>query len=916
MGCCGNVQSSEEENILSFFNKKLKENHFNFNIKNYQDNYDAILKFSGNNFKRLCKKQNVRLNFVKILRKEETSFINNKEQKPENIQKIIYHIILLTILLDIKKEDIINIEDIHNDINQFNLNNLKRDLLELGYSLFNIEFDDIYNKKIITYHLTRLFQLCFEDFGDVNNYISLNKYLETIKSIIDSGSFPDDEERYIFAKDSILTLGEYFNYNNFIYFDKKIRDIIIELIVIVLNNWHDYFINNIKLIKENINKKVRNAIDKLINFEEFNDNIGTKLNNDNINFEDFNSDNINDNIFQKDIKIIFESLYYILRKIIQDIYSGKNTIITLGNQLISKSDDKHQFNKIIIFMLFYICYIKSDEKLILCFLEYITDLYVANEKLILNNDNNIFYDIALNSYYLMHTNEQLSKQYIILLAQIFIKEMEKGENNNPILISQLIQIYQKKEKINKISKLFFYFILHIGVYYNNIINYKKENANEAKNGFNHNEKIIKNIFLNLNELIKTYFMNNNNGFSPPIKEKGVVLNTINNNNLSTNNVTYNAYSNENFTNSLKLSIVDYEKIITNFFYFNNLKNELLENIEFYLYFHIFIINNMNIQSLINDLTKRENIYHNLFKIITHIEALSIQDSIQKKQDTINEYINDIISSLQLILKINELNEPKNNIQDCYLFYKSISKNIKTLLELEKQNTNKDNTGIDSINLKIIYSIIFFVLCQFINLINIPNSICQLNTQLIDLIKNVDENCSKLLSDINLTNFIINNNSSDNQNYFYLKELFSNNDKNFSIERNKFKQILDVIYSKLFEVNSSLNIFFDNQIHNSNYIYNVNNSLNKTLNKLSDNITEIKDNSIINQYKDNSNENNIDDISIQIFEPKKKSFNEINTIIKKESNVIFPSNNDSAIFNDKLLSNSSTNENIQYNNIKV
>ena len=181
---------------------------------------------------------------------------------------------------------------------------------------------------------------------------------------------------------------------------------------------------------------------------------------------------------------------------------------------------------------------------------------------------------------------------------------------------------------------------------------------------------------------------------------------------------------------------------------------------------------------------------------------------------------------------------------------------------------------------------------------------------------MDENCSKLLSDINLTNFIINNNSSDNQNYFYLKELFSNNDKNFSIERNKFKQILEVIYSKLFEVNSSLNIFFDNQIHNSNYIYNVNNSLNKTLNKLSDNITEIKDNSIINQYQDNSNENHIDDISIQIFESKKKSFNEINTIIKKESNVIFPSNNDSAIFNGKLLSNSSTNENIQYNNIKV
>ena len=69
-------------------------------------------------------------------------------------------------------------------------------------------------------------------------------------------------------------------------------------------------------------------------------------------------------------------------------------------------------------MLFYECYIKSDEKLILCFIEYITDLYITNDKLILNDNNNIFYDIALNSYYLMYKNEQLSKQYISLLAQI------------------------------------------------------------------------------------------------------------------------------------------------------------------------------------------------------------------------------------------------------------------------------------------------------------------------------------------------------------------------------------------------------------------------------------------------------------------------------------------------------------------
>ena len=238
MGCCENVEGPEEENILSFFNKKLKENIFNFTIINYQENYDKILKFSGNNFKRLCKKQNVRMNFIKILRKEEDSFIINNKQKPEDIQKILYQIIMLTILLDTKSEDIINIDDINNnnnDINQFNLNNLKRELLELGYNLFNMQFDDINNNKIIIYHLIKLFKLCFKDFTDVNNYVSLTKYLETIKAIIDINNF-HDEEKYIFVKDSLLTLGEYFNNNNYnISFDEKIREIIIELIVIVLN---------------------------------------------------------------------------------------------------------------------------------------------------------------------------------------------------------------------------------------------------------------------------------------------------------------------------------------------------------------------------------------------------------------------------------------------------------------------------------------------------------------------------------------------------------------------------------------------------------------------------------------------------------------------------------------------------------
>ena len=930
MGCdCKNVQRPEEDTILSFFNHKLKEQKFDFTIKSYKENYDLIAKKSGNNFKRLCKKEVIRMKFVKLLRKEEKNLIENNEIKEGDIKKILYYIIISTLLIDKKMDEYpendIAIESIYEDIKQYNLISLKRELLEFGYDLINIKFTDVNNEKIIIYYISRLFCLCFTNFFDANNYIFIKAFIEKIKIIIDNNNFIDEEEKYIFTKDNLLTLGEYFHYNNNTFFNETVHDLMIRLSAMTLNYCHDFFINNLHLIKDTINKNVRNAYCKIMNYNEYNNYIDNNNQNNNIKLEIIKSDNINNDIIYKDIKSIFESLYYILKEIIQDIFSGKNTIIALGNQLIEKNNENYQFNNIIMFIIFYVCCIKDDEKLILCFMEYITYLCMNKEQIIIKDNNNIFNDIALNSYYFVYKNEQISKQYISLLTQIFIMEMEmENFDNNQILLSKLIQIYQKKEN-NKMNKLFFYFILHISRHYKDMINSNNNNKNIINNDNKFND-IIKNIFFNLNNLIKTYFINNINGVPSSIKEKGVMINTNNYYNLSTNNATSNIYNNDSNTNILKIPLTIYDIIITNIFGFNDIKNELIDIIEFYIYFHSFIINNMNISLLINDFTKREKIYCNLFKIITKIENIIIQESFEKN-NLINtdknennkqiNYINDIISSIQIILKINELNDSTNNIQDCYIFYKSLEKNIQTFLELKISN----NFSIESLHLKIIYSIIFFILSQFIRLINIPNSITKHNTDIINTIKQSQEKIGNFLSSINISNFIVLNNLSDNQNYNYLKELFSSeNNENFEINVDIFKQIMDIIYSKLYGKNTSLNIFFDNQILNSKYFYNVNNSFDKTLSKLDDNITEVKENSVINQYKDNLEENFIEDISINMLEQKKKvnSINDINnnTFIKSKSNIKFPSEDENIISNDILLTNNYTNDDNQFQNIKI
>ena len=930
MGCdCKNVQRPEEDTILSFFNHKLKEQKFDFTIISYKENYDLIAKKSGNNFKRLCKKEVIRMKFVKLLRKEEKNLIENNEIKEGDIKKILYYIIISTLLIDKKMDEYpendIAIESIYEDIKQYNLISLKRELLEFGYDLINIKFTDVNNEKIIIYYISRLFCLCFTNFFDANNYIFIKAFIEKIKIIIDNNNFIDEEEKYIFTKDNLLTLGEYFHYNNNTFFNETVHDLMIRLSAMTLNYCHDFFINNLHLIKDTINKNVRNAYCKIMNYNEYNNYIDNNNQNNNIKLEIIKSDNINNDIIYKDIKSIFESLYYILKEIIQDIFSGKNTIIALGNQLIEKNNENYQFNNIIMFIIFYVCCIKDDEKLILCFMEYITYLCMNKEQIIIKDNNNIFNDIALNSYYFVYKNEQISKQYISLLTQIFIMEMEmENFDNNQILLSKLIQIYQKKEN-NKMNKLFFYFILHISRHYKDMINSNNNNKNIINNDNKFND-IIKNIFFNLNNLIKTYFINNINGVPSSIKEKGVMINTNNYYNLSTNNATSNIYNNDSNTNILKIPLTIYDIIITNIFGFNDIKNELIDIIEFYIYFHSFIINNMNISLLINDFTKREKIYCNLFKIITKIENIIIQESFEKN-NLINtdknennkqiNYINDIISSIQIILKINELNDSTNNIQDCYIFYKSLEKNIQTFLELKISN----NFSIESLHLKIIYSTIFFILSQFIRLINIPNSITKHNTDIINTIKQSQEKIGNFLSSINISNFIVLNNLSDNQNYNYLKELFSSeNNENFEINVDIFKQIMDIIYSKLYGKNTSLNIFFDNQILNSKYFYNVNNSFDKTLSKLDDNITEVKENSVINQYKDNLEENFIEDISINMLEQKKKvnSINDINnnTFIKSKSNIKVPSEDENIISNDILLTNNYTNDDNQFQNIKI
>lgn len=893
--CCSSVKIPEEKKIYLFFKRLIKANPFVFDIKNYKDNYDKISYKSGNNFKKLSRKHKVCIGFIELIKKEGNN-LNNKD----DIQNILYRIIIFTIFLDNKmKEENSNKDNNQND--KRNLLILKIDILSEVYNLLNLQIDDLNTYKVIIYYLAKLFYLCFKELEDSSNNINIKIYINKIQLIIDNNCL-DVEEHYIFIKDTLLSLSEFFHFNkNFALSEEQIINNLINLYSILLYHHNDYFTTNFSLLKENINKNMQNA-NKLMNLD-LNDKY--VLPNLKIIFETVSLDNINKDINKdfkdkNDISMIIESIYYTLKISFQDINSGKNILNCLGIKLkeINKDNNDNKFNYIILLILFYECCVNEDKKITMCLLEYIGELFLDNNSSDKININNIYYDIIIDSYYLMYQDQALNKQYILLVSQIFIIEIENNENSS--FIYQLIRTYYKKEKMgNKLIKMFFYFLIDISQYYKGkIIN---NNGTVKKNN-----DIILRI---LNQIIKENFINTN-GFSPLNNENNYI-------NTSTNTNTYILYTNGDCSSHIKLIINDYEMLINNFFDFKNLEKEPLSNIEFYLCFHLFIINNLDIRELIYDFSKRETIHSDLFKIITKLEMMLIQSSSQENyninyeqnSDNKNIYIKNILMAIQISLKIIEINN-KDYIQDCFILYKGLSKSIQSFLANNKKN--KKSTEISFFNIKIIYSITCFIISQFIRLIKIPYPFNKNHKEISDSINKIDEKCGINLANIDINNFILYKESIE-PNFQYLKELLLEKDKEtFYIEYNSFNQILDIIYTKLFGKKSSLNNFFDNQTKNLN-----SNNIEQSISKVSDSITEINDISFINHYTKNCNENYIDDISIHII-PQKTDFNNIdNSFINPDKKIRFPSYNDNIITTDeRLLSNSLTNDENPFQNIKI
>ena len=209
MGCCHPEQKIEENEIYSFFQKMEREQHFTFTIDNYEENYERIITLSSNKFKKLKKKQQVRIGFVnEILNNINKIYIDEKEDRVT--KSILFNLLILTLTLESYLKEI----KANSDINIKNNNDMQQFLLTIVIKILKKKFLNLNNLKVVLYYIAKLLDLLFPNINDISQYYNIEEFINLINDITDEVEILHSIEIYPFIKVNLSCLGECFMANN------------------------------------------------------------------------------------------------------------------------------------------------------------------------------------------------------------------------------------------------------------------------------------------------------------------------------------------------------------------------------------------------------------------------------------------------------------------------------------------------------------------------------------------------------------------------------------------------------------------------------------------------------------------------------------------------------------------------------
>ena len=843
--CCSNGNYKEERKIFESFEKIEKEKINGLNILNYENKIEDIRNLYRNTFDKLGQFHSLRFNFINELKKEitndksnNTDYYNNYSTIDNNLynrnnyfnntnkynvtetQRILYHIVIMTLIL----KNYLNRKYISNE--------LEMSLLDLSAVIINKRYNN-FDLKLILFYISKMFEILFINVQSIINFINIKDYISKIILVTENNNILTQEERYLFIKTHIISLGEWFH--------NEYKMILIEnsLRFFLLKYYAYLFIENFDFINENESIFIikKNEID--IRFIQDYYNKNDLIPPDNIN-------NIEYGKKKEDLNKIAFSIHYFFIICTEDIFTGKNIFYEFHKILEQQIIDNHLQNNInlikfkrSIFHILFKNLLSADytTTMLFSFLDYLFEY----QKLETGNSDN-YHIMIIQLYGRFNINRIFLDKYSLFISQLFIIEIEKNKKEKMILNELYKYINDLKNKnynnldnrnikIKNYENIFFF----VSLLKNISFHYKKQK----------NINIINDILIYLNNfvlIIKKDYKNkatNINKFNDKFLYENI-NSTLKNFNLSQNE--YYFQFKENLQTNLTKFLSSYILMINDLFQINykdikiDLDNSIIYSItileikiikcnqmkplhKIIILLNI-LINHLN-SKYINDHEEINNYLKNNLKLIKSQTYISNSSYINIQFTTIH------IKIIYIILILILININKNNFDK----QKLLSKHDKILLKINQFNkiigscfgniSDINNIKIDNINKLLQGQIYAITHISFIQIIKIIQN---------ELFNENDENLS---------------------NNFRSRTLYEN-DKNSEMS-------ININTKKNFDYNSNIHLLNNNFLINDSFSKfsndtfshkNINNKYSNNYNYNNDIFSE----KVKIPYKDNSNYN--------------------------------------------------------------
>ena len=915
MGCRQQEKRPEENEIYIFFHKMEKDTEFNFTIPDYKKNYDKIANLSKNKFKKLEKKQNVRIGFINEIMKA-LSKLNISEREDRITRKILFYTLVLTLTLrNFLKE---------NENNSYikSNNDLQQSLLTMAVQTLDNKFENIQNLKLIIYYIAKMLVILFKEMNDIDQYINIEKYINQLNTVTEHESTLDDKEIYPFIKVNLSCLSEYFISN---YRENHLKTTSINIIInyfiyiffaktpFISGNYsiykkeifsENYLVNineqiyNKRKTKDAVNKKktvnsIRN-IDNIIN-------MNNDFNGDDENDKDLNGKNPSNDEFSKlrkdpnflDLNEINDSFYYFFKSSIHDVTGGKK-IFEIFNYHINdfftrksndmrfnaKLPDFHKTNEILLLLLFVKCKLNSDNVILFSFMEFETDILKEGLK---NKD--FFYIFIIMFFQLFKDEKSIYDRNLKLLSEVFILEIEQIKEDEEFLIEKLLKVSEPFSINDSRLGLFISFLAKISYIL------KEE----------HNDNIRKEA---LEKICDIFDKLNNEDDKSGIEE----LMSINSN--LKNKISKYKLNKEEFNIILKYCDFGMKNKKNKNEYVKKQNIDLFNSfLNFYISLLSFIDSNFSFSEVYNDISIRKKFFQKNVSIITKLEITAIDED--------DIYINELLILIRILINVIKKNT-NNYFDDFEIIYKYLNHNIYKLSKIETKEIN-------ILCFKLVYSVSIFMATQLKKIFRIPSSMQKLHKEIIHEIGKINNNYLYFLNDIDIGEYENNSKNNDGAYKFYqnLINEYSDkkedeDDKNIIFLTNKeFKNLLDIIHNKLFGKASPLVIYFKSQGNKLDENENENNKYLKNKKKNEEGgVEEGVDDSKYYLKKNSDKKDDFEDFDDLIIDDERNANDTIAITVNETNSIVDMSlrdkNNDSEEEGEDSESNSNYSENYSEN----